>query len=363
MIEILVIEDEDDIRDSILDILEAEMFEAIAAPNGKIGVELARKHKPNLIICDVNMPEFDGFSVISKLREDPSFALTPFIFLTAIADRDSQRHAMNLGADDYLSKPVSRKALLQAVNTRLNKQAAINLQTRNKLDALRVNISRSLPHELITPLSGILGLAGILIDEHASITPAEVLEIAQDIDASAQRLNRLIQNFITYAELEIASTAKSEPKPDRNDLSTQVADVITRIATRKAKLAKREADLKLDLEDAIAAIPEIKLQKILLEVIDNALKYSIPGTPVNISSQKVANLLTINISDRGRGMTTAQIADVGGYMQFERKLYEQQGAGLGLAIAKRMTEQYGGKFEIESQINTQTTVRITLAIL
>ncbi len=361
MVEILVIEDEDDIRDSILDILEAERFEAIAAPNGKIGVELAREHKPNLIICDVNMPELDGFSVISTLREDPSFALIPFIFLTAIADRDSLRFAMNLGADDYLSKPVSRKALLQAVNTRLNKQAAINLQTRDKLDALRVNISRSLPHELITPLSGILGLAGILIDEHASITPAEVLEIAQDIEASGQRLNRLIQNFITYSELEIASTAKSDL--ELSDRPTQVADMITRTATHKAKLAKREADVKLDLEDAIAAIPASKLQKILEEVIDNALKYSNAGSPINISSQKVANLLTINICDHGRGMTTAQIAEVGGYMQFERKLYEQQGAGLGLAIAKRITELYGGKFKIESEMNTQTTVRITLAIL
>ncbi|NKB17805.1 MAG: hybrid sensor histidine kinase/response regulator [Pseudanabaena sp. CRU_2_10] len=361
MIEILVIEDEGDIRESILDILEAEKFEAIAAPNGKIGVELARKHTPNLIICDVNMPELDGFNVISTLRQDPSFALTSFIFLTAMADRDSLRHAMNLGADDYLSKPVTRKALLEAVNARLNKQAAINRQARAKLDALRSSISLSLPHELITPLSGILGLAEILIDEHATITPAEVLEIAQDISASGQRLNRLIQNFITYARLETAGTDKYNF--GQTDRPTQIADVITRIATNKAKSVNREADLLLDLEDAIVAIPEIKLEKILEEAIDNAFKYSNAGTPINISSRKAASFLTINVCDRGRGMTAEQIADLGGYMQFERKLYEQQGAGLGLAIAKRMTELYGGKFEIDSEMNTQTTVRITLAIL
>lgn len=357
MIEILVIEDEDDIRESILDILEAEMFQAIAAPNGKIGLDLAREHKPNLIICDVNMPELDGYDVITTLRQEPDFALTPFIFLTAMADRESLRQAMKLGADDLLNKPVTRKALLEAINTRLKRQDVINQQARAKLDALRSNIALSLPHELITPLSGILGLAGILIDEHARITPAEVLEIAQDIEASGNRLNRLIQNFITYAELEIASKTKFDP--DQTEQPTQVADVITRTATSKAKLAKREADVNLDLEDAIVAIPEIYFQKILVEVIDNAFKYSNPGTPVNISSQKGADLLSINICDRGRGMTAEQIADVGGYMQFERKLYEQQGAGLGLAIAKRMTELYGGQFKIESEINTQTTVQIT----
>jgi two-component system, sensor histidine kinase and response regulator len=360
MIEILVIEDEDDIRDSILDILEVEQFKAISASNGKIGVELAREHKPNLIICDVMMPELDGFNVITSLRNDPSLALTPFIFLTAMADRDNLRHAMNLGADDYLNKPITRKALLEAVNARLNKQEVINRKTQAKLEALRNNISISLPHELITPLSGILGLAGILIDEHAKITPAEVLEIAQDIETSGQRLNRLIQNFITYAGLEIASADDFEP--DRIDRSTQIADVITRTATNQAKRAKRESDLQLDLEDAISAIPEIKLKKILEEIIDNALKYSNPGTPVKISSQKAANLLTIDICDRGRGMTVEQIADVGGYMQFERKLYEQQGAGLGLAIAKRMTELHGGKLEIESEVDIQTRVRITLEI-
>jgi two-component system, sensor histidine kinase and response regulator len=361
MVEILVIEDEDDIRDSILDILEAEMFQAIAAPNGKIGLDLAREHKPNLIICDVMMPGLDGYNVISKLRQDPGFALTPFIFLTAMADRESLRQGMNLGADDFLNKPVTRKALLQAINGRLSKQAIINQQTRAKLDALRRNISLSIPHELITPLSGILGLAGILIDEHASITPAEILEIAQDIAASGNRLNRLIQNFITYAKLEIGQPDQFDP--DQISQPTQIGQVITSIATDTAILANRKADLNLDLEDANIAIPEIHLQKILAEVIDNAFKYSNAGTPVNISSQKAANLLSINICDRGRGMTAAQIADVGGYMQFERKLYEQQGAGLGLAIAKRMTELYEGKFEIESEFNIQTTVRITLQIL
>ncbi|WP_019501594.1 response regulator [Pseudanabaena sp. PCC 6802] len=357
---ILVIEDDDDIRENILEILSDSGFEAIAAPNGKIGVELAQQHKPNLIICDVTMPELGGYDVIAKLRQEPELALTPFIFLTGMYDQTSLRHGMTLGADDYLSKPISRKVLLDAINTRLEKQALINRQARSKLDALRNSISLSLPHELITPLSGILGLAQILIEEYATISPNEILEIAQDIEASGQRLNRLIQNFITYAELQIDRKPLSED--EQSKLSTETSNVIiTRVAIAKAKLANREADLQLELDDEIAlAVPETKLQKVLEEVIDNAFKYSVVGTPVHISSQKIDNHAVIRIGDRGRGMTAAQVNDVGGYMQFERTLYEQQGSGLGLAIVKRITELYGGSFRIESEVNVQTTVEISL---
>jgi two-component system, sensor histidine kinase and response regulator len=357
---ILVIEDDDDIRENILEILIAAKFEAIAAPNGRIGIELAHQYQPNLIICDVTMPELGGYDVIAQLRQEPELALIPFIFLTGMYDQTSLRHGMTLGADDYLSKPISRKVLLEAINTRLAKQDIINRQTRSKLDALRNSISLSLPHELITPLSGILGLAQILIEEHATISPNEILEIARDIEASGQRLNRLIQNFITYSELQIDRKPLFEEEQSKP--STDAGNVIASVAIAKAKLASREADLQLDLEDLSVTIPETKLQKVLEEVIDNAFKYSVAGTPVSISSQKVDHNAVIRIGDRGRGMTAAQIDDVGGYMQFERTLYEQQGSGLGLAIAKRITELYGGSFAIESEVNVQTTVEIFLPV-
>jgi two-component system, sensor histidine kinase and response regulator len=356
---ILVIEDDDDIRENILEILNAANFEAIAAPNGRIGIELALQYQPNLIICDVTMPELGGYDVIAQLRQEAELALTPFIFLTGMYDQTSQRHGMTLGADDYLSKPISRKVLLDAINTRLQKQALINRQARSKLDALRDSISLSLPHEIITPLSGILGLAQILIEEYATIEPNEILEIAQDIDSSGQRLHRLIQNFITYSELQINQMSLFEDKNAKP--STETGSVITRAAIAKAKLANREADLQLDLDDDMnVMVPEAKFQKIVEEVVDNAFKYSVAGTPVSISSQKVKSKAVITIGDRGRGMTAAQIEDVGGYMQFERKLYEQQGSGLGLAIAKRIAEIYGGNFAIESKVNFQTTVEIAL---
>ncbi|MEE3719073.1 response regulator [Tumidithrix elongata RA019] len=363
MIKILVIEDEDDIREGILDVLSADNFLAIEAGNGKAGIQMAKHHKPDLILCDVSMPELDGYGVISELRQDPSFATIPFIFLTAQVQKNNLRYGMNLGADDYLTKPISRSELLEAITTRLGKQAAIDQQFRVKLDELRSSITLLLPHELRTPLSGILGLSEALIEEHQTLMPEEVLELAQDIHSCGERLYRLIQNFLMYAELEIAAANQAINLAASSDLTVDAKTIVSKKAVQKAKEKHREADLRLALENASVGLPPAKLQKIIEEIVDNAFKYSEAGTPVFIVSQVVGDSFSVSVSDRGRGMTAEQIANVGAYMQFERKLYEQQGTGLGLAIAKRLTLLYGGELTIHSILGELTEVYITFPLV
>ena len=121
MKKILIIEDEPEMRRNLLMILKLEKFQPLGAENGRIGLDLARKEKPDLILCDVMMPELDGYGVLNQLREDPDLAATPFIFLTAKGEKTDQRCGMNLGADDYLTKPVARADLLNAITSRLRR--------------------------------------------------------------------------------------------------------------------------------------------------------------------------------------------------------------------------------------------------
>jgi CheY-like chemotaxis protein len=123
MATILVIEDQTKILENILETLEMEGYQTLGASNGMGGVQLARAHHPDLILCDVMMPGMDGYTVLLQLQNDPETETIPFIFLTARADRDSQRQGMELGADDYLTKPFTRSELVAAVTTRLQKQA------------------------------------------------------------------------------------------------------------------------------------------------------------------------------------------------------------------------------------------------
>jgi DNA-binding NarL/FixJ family response regulator len=116
---ILVIEDEAEMRRNLTTVLRLEQFQPFAAENGRVGVELAKQQKPDLILCDIMMPELDGRGVLQALREDPELSLIPFIFLTAKGEKEDLRTGMNLGADDYLTKPVAKADLLSAIEARL----------------------------------------------------------------------------------------------------------------------------------------------------------------------------------------------------------------------------------------------------
>lgn len=125
MTHVLVIEDETMLLENIKETLEMEYYDVSCAENGRVGVEVALREKPDLIVCDIMMPELDGFGVLLELRSNPVSATIPFIFLTARADRGSMRQGMEMGADDYLTKPFTPNELITAVKARLEKHAAV----------------------------------------------------------------------------------------------------------------------------------------------------------------------------------------------------------------------------------------------
>lgn len=131
---ILIIEDEKSIRDTLQDILELEGFETLSAADGLAGIQMAQRHTPDLILCDVMMPKKDGYHVLQTLQKSAETEAIPFIFLTAKADNLSLRQGMNLGADDYWTKPFTPQAVVEALKTRLQKRLA---QTQACIQPLR----------------------------------------------------------------------------------------------------------------------------------------------------------------------------------------------------------------------------------
>ena len=153
MPKILIIEDEEAVRENLLDLLEAEDFETIAAANGRIGVHLAISEVPDLILCDIMMPEIDGYGVLTALRQDPSTATIPFIFLTAKSAKSDFRQGMDMGADDYITKPFTRAELLSAIMNRLEKYATlkrylspqiVNNNLSPKMQLLEISLHRAI---------------------------------------------------------------------------------------------------------------------------------------------------------------------------------------------------------------------------
>jgi CRP-like cAMP-binding protein/FixJ family two-component response regulator len=137
MKKILLIEDNTEIRENIAEILGLANYEVAEAENGKIGVELAKKEKPDLIICDIMMPQLDGYGVLHMLGKDPVTSGIPFIFLTAKSEKDDFRKGMNLGADDYLVKPFDDLELLDAVEMRLKKSENLKAEFKKNAEGLK----------------------------------------------------------------------------------------------------------------------------------------------------------------------------------------------------------------------------------
>lgn len=359
MKKVLVIDDTPEIRMIIEETLNMFGFETILAEDGESGIAAARLHTPDLIICDVNMPKLDGFGTLAQLRNDETTASIPFMFLSGAVERPSVRRGMEMGADDYITKPFTPSELLAAVNARLEKVAEMERKSEKKLDELRGKMTLALPHELRTPLNGIMGLASILIDDYQKLKPEQVLESARYIHISAERLHRLIENFLAYTQIELMSKDAKSILSTATASFTPVAPIITERAQTVAARWKRETELRLDIRPCTIPTISDNFQKVVEELVDNAFKFSEPGTLVRIVSGALGQTFSLNIINTGRGMTPEQITSIAPHVQFERDKYEQQGAGLGLIIAKRLTELNGGTFSVTSTPGKETRVTVT----
>lgn len=137
MKKILIIEDNPEVRENIEEILELADYEVYSAENGKRGVEEAKLKHPDLIICDIMMPELDGYGVLRILSRNPETAAIPFVFLSAKAEKSDMRKGMNLGADDYITKPFEEDELLEAIETRLAKSEILKKEYRPGVEGIQ----------------------------------------------------------------------------------------------------------------------------------------------------------------------------------------------------------------------------------
>lgn len=187
MTKILVIEDEAGIRMTLSLMLKAEGFEVAAADNGRTGLDAARAKTPDLILCDINMPEMDGFGVLEQLRKEPALAAIPFVFLTARIDRSDMRRGMNLGADDYLTKPFTRDELLETVSARLKKDEI----SREALTSQLIASSDTLRRRFRGDITG---------EETAHMNAEDEMSAVEGIASEATVLFADIRNFTTFSE-------------------------------------------------------------------------------------------------------------------------------------------------------------------
>lgn len=358
MKKILVIEDEAALREEIVTWLLMEGFHVIEAENGRKGLELALESNPDIILSDIMMPEMSGTDVLGFLIQKTSYD-TPFLFMSALAERENIREGMKLGADDYITKPFNRTELLSSLQTRLKKHEK-NLEIKNlALNELRNQIMMHLPHELRTPLNSIIGFGSMLSAMPEHFSPVEIAEFGTHIEKGGQRLHRLIENYLIYVQLALNKM---------NLCQTMHGEYVEMMANEViynlVKSHKYKNPLKLEMQATSyqLILTEEIFRKIVYELSDNAFKFSDPGSEIQISGKVANDTYLITFVNHGRGMTKDQIEKIGAYMQFDRNYYEQQGTGFGLVIAQKMVESCGGTFAIECVPNSTITVKCTFRL-
>lgn len=368
MFKILLIEDEGDLRESLLDLLEIEGFESIGAESGQIGIQRAQAENPHLIICDILMPDIDGYEVLSTLRKDAKTALIPFIFLTALGSPENLRQGMNLGADDYLAKPFKREDLLAAINIRLNKQAAI-VHLQQQVEVLQAdNLSKdeflnTASHELRAPMTNILVAVKMLKN---LLTQERQQRYVELVKVECSREIGLINNLLELQQL------KSNSRPQRLD-TLSLQDWLTHsIEPYRSQAKERQQSLQINIPPYLPTllVDPVDLQRIVGELLDNACKYTAPKGKIVLEIHRSPLMgelpeitpTTLVVSNEAE-IPPEAIAYL--FDEFYRvpnsDRWQQGGSGLGLTLIKQLIRRMQGKIQITSEGGwTQATVQLPL---
>ncbi len=360
MTTILVIEDEDSVRSNMLELLEAEGFMPLGAGGGREGLSLARQRHPDLILCDVMMADLDGYGVLAGLQEQPDTATIPFVFVTAKTARGDWRQGMQLGADDYLTKPFTGRELLDVVTVRIGKRAQVNrlqsqIKAMEKLNLLKDDLISTVSHDLRTPLMNMKMAIEMLRVSQDDAQRDKYLEILRN---ECLRETELVNNLLELQRLE----DQGDRLPLENiDLTAWLKALVNRFQVR---LDGADHLLRLDLPEDLPPLCSDRnsLDRLLVELLNNACKYTPMGGHLQLSASLVDQRLRLRLGNEAEIPAEALPKLFDKFYRVPAADHRHQGgSGLGLALVKRLVDALQGEIAIAS---TQgwTTVTIDLPI-
>jgi signal transduction histidine kinase len=395
MDKILCIGDEPAIREIMVEELQDAGYETIEAGNGREGLQAITVHRPDLVLCDITMPEMNGYQVLTELREKHSqLASVPFVFLSALADRKDVVAGKRLGADDYLTKPIDFDILLATVDARLRQvkllkerialerrvteleeykkrleeQAAQLMRMAKELSAARdeaeaANRAKSeflalVSHELRTPLNAIIGFSELIMKEMmASVDNPKYREYATNIHESGRHLLDLINDIFDLSKIESGAVELHEDE-------VEVPEVIRSVLTlMKERATEDRVETELDIPNGLPLlrVDRRKLKQILVNILSNGIKFTRAGGKVALRVWcGASDGYVFQIADSGIGIACEDIPKaLAPFGQVDSDLNrEYPGTGLGLALTKSLVEMHGGSLDLHSEVDVGTTVTV-----
>lgn len=347
---ILLVDDDENLRQILVKFLRKEGYEIQVAFDGKEGVALAAASLPDLILCDLMMPEMNGYELLAALRLDPKLADIPLIFLTGQSEPSQIRQGMNLGADDYLTKPVGIADLKGAIQARLDRRQQERQRQEKQIDRATQQFA-GIIHDLRDPLFAVLCCNDRLKRVPGQGGDASSGEILDRMQQAIFRMQTIITDTMFLARSRM-QRLPFDPGPfDLRDFCGRM-------------LEEHNEGERLSFQCGEGPFPvvadSLRLRQALENLLSNALKYSDEGVVLSLAAGPERYQMAI--SDRGIGIPPEERADI--FEPFFRasNTGTKPGHGLGLCVVQSCVEQHGGRIHFTSESNLGTTFTLELPL-
>jgi len=376
---ILIVDDEQTYLDTIAETLKEKKFKIVQAFNGKMGITLAKKFNPDIIIVDWEMPEMNGIEMIVELKKDQLTKDIPIIMCTGIMTSSKNLDtALQAGAVDYIRKPVEPIELTARINSALNMANAfkeikkrneqiekqkISIEHQNdelkEINATKDRLFSIIAHDLKNPFSGILGFSELMVDSNNDFDREKLIEFASFINSSAQTAFKLLENLLEWANSQ-TGTINFEPK---NYLLSDILIENINLCNHSAQ-AKNISIAYASADNLMIYADLNMINTILRNLITNAIKFTHKTGSIKINVIQQNDEIIIGVCDNGIGMDEDTKNKL---FKIDEKISiigteKEKGTGLGLLLCKDFVEKHGGKIWVESELGKGSCFKFTLPV-
>lgn len=353
---VLLVDDNELVLEVTADLLRSEGFTVLAAGDAAHALQMLAERVPDVIVSDIMMPEIDGYAFYQQVLQHARWCQIPFIFLTALGTQRDVRMGKELGCDDYLVKPFEPRDLVAVINGKLMQSRRRESVNRAQIEDYRRRIVNTLSHEFRTPLVAINTGSELLIDQHSSLQPDRVKTLLCSIHRGGQRLQRLVNDFMALQQIDSGSAAMASIKLKRTvsllEMVEAAVDMLRECYGDECPEIRFDVPTDTCSEGWEVEVYETQIIDVLERILNNAAKFGGTSGQIQLSCRGGEGSVVVSIRDFGPGMPPEKVAEAcQTFTQFERDRYEQQGCGIGLAIANYYTELNGGKLTFCSPPN------------
>lgn len=363
---VLIVDDNPLIRTVLQNILIHENFDVAVAANGLSAISILENRTCDVILCDVMMPEMDGYQLLSAVRSKKSLEMVPFVFLTGLDSETETDKGLRSDCDAYLTKPFDPQKLVATLRGRVARSKNLRKVTEEQKEQFRKRVLHTVSHEFRTPLVAVSTGSEMLMEQlraGQNLDLNEAHKLLEAIYRGGQRLERLISDFMILQQIELGVAANFQM---RNARICKVSSPVQMALDGMLSVAKEnQIDLKLEGEVPGVSIKvcEMQLVESIKRLIDNGIKFSMAPNKVVLKVESDSSEVVISVIDSGPGFDPIQIRDsVGAFSQIDRDRLEQQGGGLGLAIADKLVALNAGHMSFSLAAGAGGVVSIHLPL-